>query len=1307
MVLFSFTEKLNAVWINKGEANYSETIKILEDSNGDVLVAGNFLCALTTDTFAVAVNSCDSLENSVQNFFIAKYDSNGQAKWLYSSDIDTTLFSLSVTDFTIDASDQIYLTGWYDSVFVFGDDTLTTKGERDVFLIKLDTSGNLLWSLGNFATSDTSFIRPSAIAVKSDGNISLSGMYYNNITINTKQSIVENASMFMMLVNSDGSIEDAAFGTINAPGSKSSVVDMVYTSEDSLIVMALIQGDVSWSNSGSLVSAFPDTTNLVFLHLGNDTLISRLHQLPIKNANTFCTDPYMNLIIAGSYSDDIEFSSDTLISSGNQEGFIIKLDRTENYLWGRSTKSYGTSGLVDINALNSQENDDIYFGGLAGANSSGMNLVLDEDTFLNIPNKQAIFGRFAPTGELDWLQFWGNFGNDRISYIHVSGLNLVYVSGNFTDSITINNISAAIRVGYQNYFVATADLLPSFTPAIGTENGITEFCDGDSVMIFTDANPVYDYQWYKNGELLGDQYLQYASASGTYWADVTHTVYGYTKPTKEIHVTVNTLPDDSLKFTGDTVFCIGDSVVVSSFNKPDAFIHQWYENGFALPTDTSRIVVFNSNNYYMTVQDTATGCSNTSKIFNTTLLEYPDTILTIHDDLIFCQGDSVLISSPFNINYTYTWYKDGDTLANGTDTSYLVKSSGEYSLEITNRERCISPTDETTFTALPSPETTIHISGDTLLCAGDSLTLVANSSPGYYYKWYFNWTTPGSSSSNINYAKESGVYAVEVFNQTGCSALSDTLNINQNQSPDTTLLILGETTFCQGDSAVLSMLQSVMYTFRWYKNNLFQYEEHVGLFSAKSSGTYYGEVTNREGCKARSREILITTRTAPDASLNISNVDICNGDSVLLQGKKGSNTSFEWRYNDTNIGGESSNELYGKDQGKYTLVATNTLNNCMDSSLAIVNLIDFADLKITTSGNNEICERDSLQLKLPEDGNYTYQWLYENTKVQGAKTSELHAVNQGDYRVVVTNLNICTDTTPSFELTVLNNPIPNINQNNQILSTASYPAIQWLKNGEEIGGSTTQTILVEESGTYTVQVEHENKCTAISNALTICLPLPSFNNSENVLTASKGKSYQWFINGDSIPGATQQVHHAQLSGTYSVAITGENNCNMRSQEMQICIPYPQIELVDGYILKASTGESYQWYLNGNEISGADTRIIVPENPGIYSVYIVDYDGCSMKSEPYGYQVTSIEETIKTGIRVYPNPAHEKLFVYLDEIRLNTIVEIVDLSGKTIYQQSLSGNNTNTVNLESIKTGTYIVKIIQEDKPIFRKFILLN
>ena len=82
------------------------------------------------------------------------------------------------------------------------------------------------------------------------------------------------------------------------------------------------------------------------------------------------------------------------------------------------------------------------------------------------------------------------------------------------------------------------------------------------------------------------------------------------------------------------------------------------------------------------------------------------------------------------------------------------------------------------------------------------------------------------------------------------------------------------------------------------------------------------------------------------------------------------------------------------------------------------------------------------------------------------------------------------------------------------------------------------------------------------------------------------------------------------------------------------------------------------------------------------------------------ETTRISEIENAGLKIYPNPVKNELRVESGELRINQ-VEIVDLSGKTIYKFH---NPTNQINVSALSQGVYFVKIETDNGVVTRKFV---
>jgi len=203
-------------------------------------------------------------------------------------------------------------------------------------------------------------------------------------------------------------------------------------------------------------------------------------------------------------------------------------------------------------------------------------------------------------------------------------------------------------------------------------------------------------------------------------------------------------------------------------------------------------------------------------------------------------------------------------------------------------------------------------------------------------------------------------------------------------------------------------------------------------------------------------------------------------------------------------------------------------------------------LTITSSNNGslQLCAGQTLTLTA-SSGFTNYQW---NNSQQ---TPSIAVNSSGQYSVIGTAANGCQGSSAIANVTVQPSPTPSITSNGPIafcegqsvtLSTATGQG-SYLWSGT---GGTTASTLILQSGTYSVTVTNQFGCQGVSNPITVDVTPQDeaviLENGNDLTVSPPGSGYQWFLNGDPIPGATGIDYAAIQSGNYHVEYIGPNGC---------------------------------------------------------------------------------------------------------------------------------------------------------------------
>ena len=144
-------------WIKQLEApskSYERSQGLAVDSSDNIYVTGHTKGGLDSNT-----------NSGGHDIFLVKYNSSGTRQWTQQLGSSENDFGLGVT---VDSSDNIYITGYTEG----GLDGNTNSGERDIFLVKYNSSGTKQWTqqLGT-----PTYEEANGVTVDSSDNIYVTG----------------------------------------------------------------------------------------------------------------------------------------------------------------------------------------------------------------------------------------------------------------------------------------------------------------------------------------------------------------------------------------------------------------------------------------------------------------------------------------------------------------------------------------------------------------------------------------------------------------------------------------------------------------------------------------------------------------------------------------------------------------------------------------------------------------------------------------------------------------------------------------------------------------------------------------------------------------------------------------------------------------------------------------------------------------------------------------------------------------------------------------------------------------------------
>jgi hypothetical protein len=133
------------------------------------------------------------------------------------------------------------------------------------------------------------------------------------------------------------------------------------------------------------------------------------------------------------------------------------------------------------------------------------------------------------------------------------------------------------------------------------------------------------------------------------------------------------------------------------------------------------------------------------------------------------------------------------------------------------------------------------------------------------------------------------------------------------------------------------------------------------------------------------------------------------------------------------------------------------------------------------------------------------------------------------------------------------------------------------------------------------------------------------------------------------------------------------------------------------------GSSYQWYRNNSPVPNSNNYILEGAVQGdTYKVYI-EKGGCSETSAPT--IITGIEDKEISGLRIFPNPAHDNFTI--DMVSINGFVKIYDAAGRVVFEKTVQDNSQGSLLVPSSawSDGVYFITINTGQNIISRKVVI--
>lgn len=414
--------------------DYGESMVV--DSSGNVYTIGEFQ---GTVDFDPGVGTFNLVSSGDFDIFISKLDSSGNLLWakkMGGFGFDRGMY------ISLDGTGNVCAVGFFKLIADFdpgpGIFNLTSAGNSDMFISKLDTSGNFIWAKRIGGTGED---RAISLALDAAGNVNVVGRFQQTVDFDPGPGIFN--------LSSAGD-HDVSISKLSASGSFMWAIKMGNTAKDRGYGIAVddfgyvysvgsFQGTVDFDPGPGSHVLTPVSGEDVFIQKldssGNFVWAKGFGGTSDDQGYDITIDLVGNVLTTGRFRGTVDFDPGpgtfNLTGAGFDDVFISKLDGNGDFLWARSM---GGSQDERGNSISTDSSGNVFttgqFAGTVdfdpGAGTFNLTSAGGDDIFIS---------KLDASGNFDWAKSMGAAGDDKGSEIFADDSDNIFITGDFRNTV--------------------------------------------------------------------------------------------------------------------------------------------------------------------------------------------------------------------------------------------------------------------------------------------------------------------------------------------------------------------------------------------------------------------------------------------------------------------------------------------------------------------------------------------------------------------------------------------------------------------------------------------------------------------------------------------------------------------------------------------------------------------------------------------------------------------------------------------------------------------------------------------------------
>lgn len=311
IIVARFDAQGNRIWGLALDGDiFSEGTDVLGNDLGECYISSR----METYTY---FNNDTLVGNGAEDGMVVKFGTTGNHLWSLSmgGSMDDEYYAIGM-----DGDENLVAGGYFNGTATTGGQTLNGIDSEDACLVKMDSSGNVLWAEEFGGMGDEKI---TGVRCAEDGSIYFCGVFDGNINVGGINLTATNSQdIFYGKANPNGSVVWAkqAGGT-----SLDFVEDLEIDDRENIYLGGFYFGTFEMGNNNVTSGGADDLYFAKIDSAGNLLLFETSHYFDTRDVFGIGVDPQENILLCGSYIDRLEFGTDTVYSlQGSMDVYVGK-----------------------------------------------------------------------------------------------------------------------------------------------------------------------------------------------------------------------------------------------------------------------------------------------------------------------------------------------------------------------------------------------------------------------------------------------------------------------------------------------------------------------------------------------------------------------------------------------------------------------------------------------------------------------------------------------------------------------------------------------------------------------------------------------------------------------------------------------------------------------------------------------------------------------------------------------------------------------------------------------------------------------